>query len=109
MPRRRYDWDFALRIAIRIVLSVVLGCVVTEALYVLDKLGPYSSIRDRVTDFLTFPGFIIARLFYLWNIRPGSGGSAFWWAFFFSNSFFYAVLCFVILDILHLPPEFPEL
>ena len=31
-----------------------------------------------------------------------------WWAFFFSNSFFYAVVCYFVLDVLHLPPEQSE-
>ena len=103
-----YDRNFILRVAARIVLSVVLGCTATEGLYLIDKLGPYSPIRDRVTDMLTFPGFIITRLFYLVGMHIGSGSSDLWWAFFLGNSFFYAVVCYFILDVLHLPPEFRE-
>ena len=100
-----YDRNFILRVTARIVLSVAFGCAATEGLYLIDKFGPYSSIRDRVTEILTFPGLIIARLFYLVGRHIGSGSSELWWAFFFGNSFFYAVLCYVMLDILHLPPE----
>ena len=103
-----YDRNFISRVAARIVLSVALGCSATEGLYLIDKLGPYSSIRDRVTDILTFPGFIIARLFYLVDIHIASGSSDLWWAFFVGNSFFYAVLCYFILDVLRLPPEFRQ-
>ena len=106
--QNRYDRNFSLRVAARIVLSVVLGCAATEGLYLIDKLVPYSSIRDRVTEVLTFPGFIIVRVFYLMGFHIGSGSSELWWAFFFANSFFYAVLCYLILDVLHLPPESRE-
>jgi hypothetical protein len=108
MPRQIYERDFVLRVTVRIVLSAILGFASTEGLYVIDKLQPYSSIRDRVTDVLTFPGFMIARLFYLVGIHTGSGNPDLWWAFFLGNSFFYAVLCYFILDVLHLPPEFSE-
>ena len=98
-----------MRVAARIVLSVVLGCAATEGLYLIDKLMPYSPIRDRATEVLTFPGFIIVRVFYLIGIHIGSGSSELWWAFFFGNSFFYAVLCYLLLDVLNLPPESREL
>jgi hypothetical protein len=103
-----YDRNFILRVAARIVLSVVLGCAATEGLYLIDKFGPYSSIRDRITDVLTFPGLIIARLFQFVGIHTGGASADLWWAFFLGNSFFYAVLCYFILDVLHLPPEFRE-
>src|SRR6266481_413695 len=96
-----YDRHFILRVTARIVLSVALGCAATEGLYLIDKFGPYSSIRDRITDVLTFPGLIIARLFYLVGGHIGSGSSELWWAFFLGNSFFYAVLCYFILDVFH--------
>src|SRR6266481_9208319 len=100
-PRPRYDRHFILRVTARIVLSVALGCAATEGLYLIDKFGPYSSIRDQITDVLTFPGLIIARLFYLVGGHIGSGSSELWWAFFLGNSFFYAVLCYFILDVFH--------
>ena len=85
-PRLRYDRNFILRVTARIVLSGALGCAATEGLYLIDKFGPYSSIRDRVTEILTFPGLIIARLFYLVGRHIGSGSSELWWAFFFGKA-----------------------
>lgn len=109
MPLLRYDRELMLRVAARIVLSAILGFFVTESIYILDKLQPYSTIRDSVTDVLTLPGSVVARLLYLVGSHTGSGTPDWWWAFFFGNTFFYAVLCFVVLDVLHLPPEFSEL
>ena len=99
--------ELFLRVAARIVLSVVLGCASVECLYIVDKLKPYSPVRDWVTDVLTFPGFIMAHFFQLVNILGVSDDS--WWAFFLGNSFFYAVLCYFILNVLHLPPRVPRI
>jgi hypothetical protein len=77
--RLRYHQNFFLRVAARIVLSVVLGCASVECLYIVDKLKPYSPVLDWVTDVLTFPGFIMAHFFnslalircYPYNIKIG--------------------------------------
>lgn len=63
VPRIRYDPDLVLRVTVRIIVSAILGCTVTEGLYFIDRLRPYSSIRDRIIDALTLPGILIARLF----------------------------------------------
>jgi hypothetical protein len=105
--RLRYHQNFFLRVAVRVVLSVVLGCAFIECFYIADKIKPYSAFRDRLTDVLTFPGFVIAHFFKLVSILGVSDDS--WWAFFLGNSFFYAVLFYFILNVLHLPPKFREL
>ena len=102
-PRQRYHRNFFLRVAARIVLSVVLGCAAIECLFIADRLKPYSALRDRVTHVLTLPGFIIAHLFKLVSIHTGGVGDDSWWLFFVGNSFFYAVVCYFILNALHLP------
>ncbi len=107
-PRVRYHRNFLLRVAARIVLSVVLGCAATECLYIADKFKPYSALRDRVTVVLTFPGFIVSHLFQLVSIHTTGVSDESWWLFFAGNSFFYAVVCYFVLDVLHLPPEFRE-
>lgn len=109
MPRLRYDRELILRVTARIVLSAILGFFVTESIYILDKLQPYSTIRDSITDVLTLPGSVVARLLYLVGSQTGSGTPDWWWAFFFGNTFFYALLCFIVLDVMNLPPEFSEL
>jgi hypothetical protein len=109
VPLLRYDRELILRVLARIVLSAILGFFVTEGLYILDKLQPYSTIRDSITDMLTFPGTAVARLLYFVGSQTGSGTPDWWWAFFVGNTFFYAVLCFIVLDVLNLPPEFSEL
>jgi len=38
---------------------------IIECFYIADKMKPYSAFRDRATDVLTFPGFIIAHFFQL--------------------------------------------
>lgn len=108
MPRVEYDRELILRVAARIVLSAILGFFVTESIYILDKLQPYSTIRDSITDVLTLPGSAVARLLYLVGSHTGSGTPDWWWAFFFGNTFFYAVLCFIVLDVLNLPRSFPS-
>jgi len=112
-PRIQYDPDLVLRVAVRIIVSAILGCTVTEGLYFIDRLRPYSSIRDRIIDALTLPGILIARLFPLVGVHTGNGSSSLnsgvWWAFFLGNSFFYAALCYFILDVSHIPSERREL
>lgn len=73
-----------------------------------DNFRSHGPIRDRIIDVLTFPGIVITRLFDLVSIHARSGSSEIWWAFFSSNSFFYAVVCYFVLDALHLPPEHSE-
>ena len=107
--RLRYHRNFVLRVAARIILSVVLGCAATETLYIADRLKPYSAFGDRVADVLTFPGFIIAHFFQLVSIHGVGVGDDLWWGFFLGNSFFYAVVCYFVLNRLHLPPEFREM
>ena len=106
--RLRYDRKLFLRVAARIVVSAVLGCTVTEGLYLVDNFRSYGPIRDGIIDVLTFPGFVITCLFDLVGVHVRSGSFEMWWAFFFSNSFFYAVVCYFVLDVLHLPPEHSE-
>ena len=75
-PRVRYHRNFLLRVAGRIVLSVVLGCAATECLYIADKLKPYSVLGDRVTDVLTFPGFIVSHCFQFVSIHTAGVSDA---------------------------------
>ena len=72
-------------------------------------MKPYSAFGDRVTDVLTFPGFIMARFFQPVSIHTVGVSDDSWWAFFLGNSFFYALFCYFVLDVLNLPPEFREL
>ena len=69
--RIRYHRNFFLRVATRLVLSIVLGCAAIECLYIADKLKPYSVLRDRITDVLTFPGFITAHFVLSGHSRHG--------------------------------------
>ena len=80
-----------------------------ECLFITDRLKPYSALRDRVTDLLTFPGLIIAHLFQVVSIHTVGVDDESWWAFFLGNCFFYAALFYFILDNRHLPPEFRDL
>jgi hypothetical protein len=107
--RLRYHQHFFLRVAVRVVLSVVLGCAFIECFYIADKIKPYSAFRDRLTDVLTFPGFVIAHFFKLVSTHTVGVSDDSWWAFFLGNSFFYAVIFYFILNVLHLPPRVREL
>ena len=107
--RLRYHQSFFLRVAARIIWSFVLACAATECLYIADRMKPYSAFGDRVTDVLTFPGFIMARFFQPVSIHTVGVSDDSWWAFFLGNSFFYALFCYFVLDVLNLPPEFREL
>jgi hypothetical protein len=107
--RLRYHQNFFLRVAVRVVLSVVLGCVFIECIYIADKIKPYSAFRDRLTDVLTFPGFVIAHFCKLVSTHTVGVSDDSWWAFFLGNSFFYAVIFYFVLNVLHLPPRFREL
>ena len=107
--RLRYHQHFFLRVAVRVVLSVILGCAFIECSYIADKIKPYSAFRDRLTDVLTFPGFVIAHFFKLVSTHTVGVSDDSWWAFFLGNSFFYAVLFYFILNVLHLPPRVREL
>jgi hypothetical protein len=80
-PRLRYDRELVLRVAARIVVSAILGCTVTEGLYVIDNLRSYGLTRGRIINVITFPGLMITRLFDLVGIHARSGSSEAWWAF----------------------------
>ena len=101
--RLRYHQHFFLRVAVRVVLSVVLGCAFIECSYIADKIKPYSAFRDRLTDVL------IAHFFKLVSTHTVGVSDDSWWAFFLGNSFFYAVIFYFILNVLHLPPRVREL
>ena len=70
-PGLRYDRELVLRVAARIVVSAILGCTVTEGLYVIDNLRSYGLTRDRIINVITFPGLMITRLFDLAAFTQG--------------------------------------
>ena len=103
--RLRYHQSFFLRVAARIIWSFVLACAATECLYIADRMKPYSAFGDRVTDVLTFPGFIMARFFQPVSIHTVGVSDDSWWAFFLGNSFFLCALLLLCSGCVESPPR----
>ncbi|MGC2743575.1 MAG: hypothetical protein WA672_10335 [Candidatus Angelobacter sp.] len=89
-----------MRKLLRASLSVLLSFATLAGVRALNHL-PYSSTRDAITDALSFPGGLIAWLFYSGGVH---GGHAERWAALAiaGNLFFYALIWFFLLYFLQL-------
>jgi hypothetical protein len=95
------------RMIVRIFLSAVLAVITIGAIEALDHL-PYSLTRDRITDALSLPGGLIARVFYPAGVHTGSGAPNWGIVAAWSNVLFYLVLWFLVLSLLHFPRSKPK-
>jgi|ERR1700735_170178 len=83
--------------ASRAFFSLLLGCVSVACVAIAQKCLPYSSVRDNIIDAASFPGFLIARIFYPEGVHTGVGAPKWSIVFLCSNILFYGLLWFVIL------------
>lgn len=81
-----------------LLLSFVLGVLTLFGLGALNHL-PYSPIRDAFSDALTFPGGVIASLFYPEGIHTGRGSPGAAYVAFAGNAVVYALLWFFAIQI----------
>jgi hypothetical protein len=81
----------------RAFLSLLLGAITVACVAVAEKWLPYSSVRDNITDAVSFPGFLIARIFYPEGVHTGGGAPNWGTVFLCSNVIFYGLLWFIIL------------
>jgi hypothetical protein len=83
----------------RILLSLLLSFITLALISTINHL-PYSSTRDATTDVLSFPGGLIAWLFYPGGVH---GGYATRWASVAigGNFLFYALFWYVTLYSVH--------
>ncbi len=58
---------------VRAMLSALLALVSVGLLTLIERVIPYSPLRDRITDFASAPAFLIARLFYPEGVHTGAG------------------------------------
>jgi hypothetical protein len=77
-------------------ISVVLGYSTCSAITAIDNLPP-TSARGTITDYLSFPGGIIAWLFYPEGVHTGSGAPRWGLVVHLGNVLFYSCLWFVAL------------
>lgn len=84
-----------MRTSLRALASALLSFITLAVIGAMNRL-PYSSTRDKITDFLSFPGGFLAWLFYPGGVH---GGYATRWAGFAigGNLLFYALVWFVVL------------
>ena len=80
-------------------LSIVLGVLTLFGVGALNHL-PYSPIRDSFSDALTFPGGLVASLFYPEGIHTGHGSPAAAYVAFAANGLVYALLWFLSIQII---------
>jgi len=80
---------------LRALLSILLSFATLAGIRALSNL-PYSSARDAITDGLSFPGGLIAWLFYPGGVHGGHAG---YWALLAiaGNAAFYAIVWFFVL------------
>lgn len=81
----------------RALFSLLLGGVSVACVAIAEKWLPYSSVRDDITDAASFPGFLIARIFYPEGVHTGGGAPDWGIVFLCSNVLFYALFWFAIL------------
>ena len=92
---------------IRAFLSGALTVITIGAIEGIDRL-PYSPTLVRITDTLTLPGGLIARVFYPAGVHTGSGAPNWGIVAAWSNVIFYLMLWFLILSLLHFPRSKPK-
>lgn len=84
---------------IRILLSALFAVLTLAIAWGVSRL-PYSVLRDRVTDFLSWPGGLVAQIFYPAGVHTGTGSSEWGRLVFWANVSFYVVFWFVVLTVL---------
>jgi hypothetical protein len=92
-----------LRIASRMFISLLLSGLTIGSVGFAERRLPYSSARDNVTDAISFPGFLIARIFYPEGVHTGRGAPDWGVVFLCSNLFFYALVWLAILAAANVP------
>jgi hypothetical protein len=85
------------RIASRIAISLLLAGLTVAGAGFAERWLPYSPLRDNVTDAISFPGFLIARIFYPEGVHTGSGAPKWGIVFLCSSFVFYSLLWIAIL------------
>ena len=85
------------RSATRRVLLSVLFAGLTLAIAWGVSLLPYSVLRDRVSDVLSWPGGLVALIFYPAGVHTGPGSPGWGRLVFLANLVFYVLLWFFIL------------
>src|SRR6266404_7524844 len=87
------------RAIIRVLLSGVLTVITIGSVSTINHL-PYSTMRDRITDMLSLPGALIARVLYPEGVHTGNGAPHWGVVAALSNIFIYLVFWFLILSLL---------
>ena len=91
-------WNDALKTTLkRVSISLLLGGLTVAAAVCAERWLPYSSLRDGITDAITLPGFLIARIFYPAGVHTGHGAPNWGIVFLRSNFVFYSLLWLAIL------------
>ena len=83
----------------RVALSGVLGTTSVAVIGLLSRL-PYGTLRDTLTDALSMPGALVARLLYSEGIHTGHGSPNWGLVALLANAFCYAALWFALLSAL---------
>ena len=89
------------RIRIGRLLLSLLGAIFTLLIAWGVSRLPYSTFRDRVDDFLTLPGALIARVFYPAGVHTGSGAPHWGDLVLWGNVATYTVLWFAVLTVIN--------
>jgi hypothetical protein len=85
------------RPSIRVLSSVVLGCLSVGVIAAVGYFVPYSAVRTLFTDVASFPAFLIARIFYPEGVHTGAGVPTWGFVFFIANVLVYSVVWWLVL------------
>lgn len=83
----------------RVLLSALAAVVTLTLTWGISRF-PYSTIRDRVTDILAWPGGLVAQIFYPAGVHTGSGSPGWGGLVLWANVAFYFLFWFCVLTIL---------
>ncbi len=86
----------------KVSLSIILGMITLEIVSALKHL-PYNETLVGITDALSLPGGLIARVFYPEGVHTGHGAPYWGLVAACSNVLFYVALWFLILSLLKFP------
>jgi hypothetical protein len=91
----------------RVLLGIFLAAGTLGAVAAIDRL-PYSPLRDDLADTLSFPGVLVARMFYPEGVHTGHGAPNWGYVVFWSNIFFYVAFWSTTLWLLRFPRKNPR-
>jgi len=80
----------------RVLLSAIFAALTLAIAWGVSRL-PYSALRDRVSDFLSWPGGLVALIFYPAGVHTGPGSPEWGRLVFWANVAFYLVFWFLVL------------